>query len=269
MKSTPLSTSFIFSLIGILVVGQIYLPISIVERISLQYGTDMQQSGYVSSFFSIAYACGFLASGPLSDRYGRQKIMVIGFSCFTLCTLTIAYINVDFHKLIMMRVLQGLTAAFYPPLALAYINDNFDTSNKVKALSLMSLGFLTASILSQIYSLYLKNLNFNEIEATLIPFYFLSLTFIIKQLQSDVNKTTRKSLKNIYLSIPKLFINHNLKWIYLSTLCTLSILVAFYILMDFNYGKIFTEKNINPLTTRSIALPVMFLSLLVPKYIKN
>lgn len=133
----------------------------------------------------------------------------------------------------------------------------------------MALGFLTASILAQLFSLYFRNQSFPHIESMLLPIYLIALIMIFFCVKTEQSDGGKRKLGDIYKKIPTVLLDRNLKWIYLSTLCTLSVLVAFYILMDYYYGKFFSLNNINPLTTRAIALPAMFLSLLAPRMIKK
>lgn len=269
MKLSSIMLSILFAFIGIFVVGQIYLPIPILTEIDSQFGSGIQGAGYVSSAFSVAYAMGFLISGPLSDRYGRRKIMILGFSLFTLTTYSITFINKNFQYLLILRAFQGLTASSYPPLILAYINEKFEKMEKVRAVSFMALGFLTASILAQLFSIYFRKQLFNEIEHMLLPFYLISLIIIVIFINPNQVNNNKQNLTDIYKQMPSILTDSNLKWIYISTLCTLSVLVAFYILMDYYYGYFFSLNKINPITTRAISLPAMFLSLFAPRMIKK
>lgn len=267
MQRHPLFSSVSFALLGLTVVGQIYLPIPILARIQTQFGSSAAEATWVSSAFSFAYAAGFLLSGPLSDKFGRRHVMLTGFLGLIAATLLVARAG-NFQQLLGARVLQGLSASAFPPLILAYLNESLEAPWRGKAISFMSLGFLTASIIAQLYAIVLSGQSFGLIEMTFLPLYVIALILVFAFVDPrDGAQGSSTSLIEVYRKIPALLFEARLKWLYLSTLCTLSALVAFYILLDRNYGAQFSQAGIDPLTTRLVALPAMFLSLFAPQII--
>ncbi|XRZ02782.1 MFS transporter [Xenorhabdus stockiae] len=269
----PLLISVLLALTGLTVVGQIYIPIPILTEITQHFNNNKNMAGWVSSAFSIGYSAGFLLSGPLSDRFGRRLVMLTGFIFFLLFTVLVGFCS-NFSQLLTLRVLQGLAASCYPPIILAYLNEKLSSTLKSRAISFMSLGFLTASIVAQLYAIKFSHYGFNTIELALVPVYFVSIILIYFVVHRDkesnqVEEHNKTTLFDIYRKIPGILFEKNLKWLYLSTLCTLSALVAFYIMMDESYGKKFAIMGIEPFTTRLIVLPVMFLSLLAPWIIQK
>ncbi|EJU35703.1 MULTISPECIES: MFS transporter [Klebsiella] len=262
----PLLKSAFFALTGLTVVGQIYLPIPILAEINQHFNSGESAAGWVSSAFSIGYSAGFLLSGPLSDRFGRRRIMLLGFVFFIISTILVS-ISSHFNELLIFRIIQGLTASTYPPIILAYLNEHLLPPWRGRAISFMSLGFLTASIIAQLYAISLSAHGLNFIEFTFIPLYCISLILLFFYIEDIDRNNKTESLIEIYKKIPVLLFDKNLKWLYVSTLCTLSALVSFYILLDENYGHRFSAAHIDLLMTRLIALPVMFLSLLAPQLI--
>ncbi|MCC8381767.1 MFS transporter [Xenorhabdus sp. PB30.3] len=269
----PLLISVLLALTGLTVVGQIYIPIPILTEITQHFNNNKNMAGWVSSAFSIGYSAGFLLSGPLSDRFGRRLVMLTGFIFFLLFTVLVGFCS-SFSQLLTLRVLQGFAASCYPPIILAYLNENLSSTLKSRAISFMSLGFLTASIVAQLYAIKFSHYGFNTIELVLVPIYFGSIILIYFVVHRDkennqVEENHKTTLFDIYRKIPGILFEKNLKWLYLSTLCTLSALVAFYIMMDESYGEKFAIMGIEPFTTRLIVLPVMFLSLLAPWIIQK
>lgn len=203
--------------------------------------------------------------------------MLTGFTFFLFFTILVGFCS-DFNQLLALRVLQGFAASCYPPVILAYLNENLPSTLKSRAISFMSLGFLTASIIAQLYAIKLSHYGFNAIELTLVPVYLASILLIyivvceekiVRGENNQAGKHHKTTLFDIYRKIPGILFEKNLKWLYFSTLCTLSALVAFYIMMDKSYGEKFAMMDIAPLTTRLIVLPVMFLSLLAPRIIQK
>lgn len=264
----PAFASIAFALTGLIVVGQIYLPIPILRDIAHQFGTDPDTASWTTSSFSFAYAAGFLISGPLSDYFGRRRVMLTGFTLMLLLT-ALTSLATDMRQLLVGRTLQGLVASAFPPLILAYLGESMPAAWKTRAISFMSLGFLTASLLAQLYAITLQRWPFGQIEQSLLPAYLIALTVIFFFVEDRDGTHPQRSLLEIYRRLPSLLLERRLKWLYLSTLCTLSALVAFYLLLDARFGHAIAQAGIPPIATRLVALPAMALSLATPTVIRR
>lgn len=85
----------------------------------------------------IGLALGQLISGPLSDKYGRKKPLMIGFFIFGLVSLMIAYSN-SVYLLIILRFIQGLAGASGQVLSRAIASDMFSGPLLTKFYSMLS-----------------------------------------------------------------------------------------------------------------------------------
>lgn len=264
----PLRVTILFTFIALTVVGQIYMPVPILRAISEDFNVSLSLAGMISSAFSIGYSAGFLFFGPLSDRFGKKVVLLTSFTLFTIVTCTIGMCT-DFTYLIFLRILQGFLASSYPPIILSYMNENLPPLWRTKAISAISLGFLTASIIAQTYALLMSHYNFNSLQLFLLPIYILSIISIYFFLSDTTSKniTSRPSLLGVYKMIPALLLE--IRYLYLSTLCTLSALVAFYVLLDNVYRVAFSSSKITLFITQLLVLPVMLLSLFSPMFIKK
>jgi MFS transporter, DHA1 family, multidrug resistance protein len=74
-----------------------------------------------------AFAVGQLIIGPLSDRYGRRPILIIGFAVFTLASLACA-VAPGIALLTVARAFQGLGACAGLVVTRAVIGDAFDSA---------------------------------------------------------------------------------------------------------------------------------------------
>lgn len=84
----------------------------------------------------LGLAIGQLISGPLSDRYGRKKPLMIGFFIFALVSLLIA-ISHSVYLLIGLRFIQGLAGASGQVLSRAIASDLFSGPLLTKFYSLL------------------------------------------------------------------------------------------------------------------------------------
>ena len=87
------------------------------------------------SLNALAYSLATLVHGPLSDRYGRRPVLLIGMTAFTGFSFLCA-IAQSVDQLIAARVLQGLTAAVEGVLVLSIIRDLFEKQDQVRAIAM-------------------------------------------------------------------------------------------------------------------------------------
>lgn len=103
-----------------------------------------QQS--VTSFF-IGIAVGQLFAGPLSDRFGRRPVLLIGFGLFFLATIGCALAQ-DAHSLILARGLQGLAAAASPAAGRAMVRDIWEGNQAARAMSYITMAVIIAPLIA-------------------------------------------------------------------------------------------------------------------------
>lgn len=100
-----------------------YLPAMPTMTGHLLGATDALVKSTVTVFF-LFYALGMLLWGPLSDKYGRKKPMVISFVVYCASTLLCAVAGTIFG-LLFGRIMQGIGAAGITAISFAMINDCF------------------------------------------------------------------------------------------------------------------------------------------------
>jgi MFS transporter, DHA1 family, multidrug resistance protein len=76
------------------------------------------------SFFMAGFALSPIAYGPLSDRYGRRPMLIIGLALFTLGGLACAASG-TLNRLLLARFVQGAGAGSGMTLAMAMVRDLF------------------------------------------------------------------------------------------------------------------------------------------------
>jgi MFS family permease len=98
--------------------------------------------------YSLAYGLGFLIFGPLSDRYGRKPILVPGMVALALATAGLAAAS-SLPMVAVLRSVQGLVAASFAVVALAYVGEALPPRWRSTGIGAMSTAFLVAGILGQ------------------------------------------------------------------------------------------------------------------------
>ncbi|MGG2015683.1 MFS transporter [Bacillus sp. S10(2024)] len=142
---------FIFCIAGISVVSQGFIMIPIENQLIFHLQIPKDTAYLSSSTFSIFYAIGFLIFAPLSNRFGKKNILVLGLFALSFCTLTISFCKI-YNLFLFLRALQGLVAATFTPLALAYAFELFIPKHQGYVIGILSTAFTMSSILGQILS---------------------------------------------------------------------------------------------------------------------
>ena len=103
----------------------------------------------MSTFTSylIGYSFGILLWGPLSDVYGRKKILIIG-ACLYVISSIICPISSSYDQLVWARLGQGFGDAACATVAMAIARDCYSGQNLVRVLATISTIFMVAPILA-------------------------------------------------------------------------------------------------------------------------
>lgn len=136
---------------GFIVVGQLYVTIPMVAGIAVRFGVEPAHAALIGTAFGIAYAAGFLLLGPLSDRFGRKRMILIGLVATAIATTLVAMAD-DFGMLLAARAVQGLAASIFPPVALSLVTEELPPPHRPLGVSLMSFAFLGAAPLAQLFA---------------------------------------------------------------------------------------------------------------------
>ncbi|EQD81642.1 MFS transporter [Saccharopolyspora erythraea] len=143
------TTITLMTVTGLLVVGQLYAVIPLLPAMARDWGGTHAEMTATSSLFGIAYAVGFLLTGPLSDRFGRRRVVVTGLTAMAVTTLAIAFAP-SLAAGGTLRVVQGLCAAGFSPAALAYLTERLAPRHRPVALSCLVTSFTAAAITGQV-----------------------------------------------------------------------------------------------------------------------
>lgn len=106
-------------------------------------GVSVRDLGATLSSFFLAFAIGQLFVGPLSDRFGRQRLVVIGLAIFMVGSVICAMATTLPH-LIGGRVVQALGVCATSVLSRAIARDLFDGQELARALSLTMVAMAAA-----------------------------------------------------------------------------------------------------------------------------
>jgi len=150
------------------------------NSITKYFSVDEAAAQSLLSGYFIAMAVSQLIYGPLSDRYGRRRPLLVGLVGFALGGLIAASAE-SFEVLVLARVLQGLGAASIASIIRAIINDSYGRLEAAGAFATISgimvivpiFSFAFGGLISDLIGW--KGIMFGIFFAGLIP---LALNFI-------------------------------------------------------------------------------------------
>ncbi|MGW4352977.1 MFS transporter, partial [Nocardia sp. NPDC004582] len=142
--------------VGILVVGQLYVVLPVLNRLAADWDTSRSAVTWTTTAFGLAYGAGFLVTGPLSDRWGRRPVIVGGLAATVVSTLLVA-VAPGLVAGLSARILQGLTASFFAPAAFAYLSERIAPERRIVALTCLTSSFLGAGVVAQVLAQLIGN----------------------------------------------------------------------------------------------------------------
>ncbi len=112
----------------------LYLPA--LPSMSEVFGVPTTLTNLTLVAFFFFYAVGTLFWGPMSDKYGRKKILIVGSGIYSAASMVCA-IAPTVYVLIAARVLQGIGAGAITAVSMALIKDCFSGKQRETILAIV------------------------------------------------------------------------------------------------------------------------------------
>ncbi len=112
---------------------------AMLPELSRQFGVSMAEAAQVVSFFAVVYGLSQLVYGPLGDRFGKYRIVVLATMGCSLGSVASALAG-SLDALLAGRVLAALCAAAIIPMTMAWIGDTVPYAQRQETLARVGLG---------------------------------------------------------------------------------------------------------------------------------
>jgi MFS family permease len=111
---------FAFTLGWMFINANKYFLNPILGEIGLEYNLNNTQLGLVNSIFFLTYTIAQIPAGAFSDKFGRKKLLVVGFILYGILT-GVSGLMAGFTGFLVARAVAGLSSATYygPQFALS------------------------------------------------------------------------------------------------------------------------------------------------------
>lgn len=150
------SLGFIILLAALVAFGPLsidmYLP-SLTE-ITKDLSADIRDIKQTVTLFLIGFSIGMFFYGPLSDRFGRRKLLFTGIIIYIMATIGCIFAT-NGTELFIARLFQALGGASASVLARAIVRDRYSVQDSARILSWMHTITMIATLIAPILGSYL------------------------------------------------------------------------------------------------------------------
>ena len=161
-----------------------YLPAMSLMSEFLQ--SDIHQVELSVSTFLIGFAVGQITGGPLSDRFGRKPIIMIGLLVYALASLSLVWIQ-SLDQLLALRVVQAIGGGLTVVNSTAIVRDKFEGKEIAQVLSMVAIIMMTAPLFAPLIgSAILTLFSWNMIFAFLAIYSFVMILILMWQLPESL-----------------------------------------------------------------------------------
>ncbi len=162
----------------------LYLPA--LPQMNSYFGSSSAITNLTLSAFFIFYAVGMLFWGPLSDKYGRKPVLIMGSIVYMMCSIACA-LSSNIYFLILARSLQGIGAGGITSVSIAIIKDSYSGKRRESVLAVcQTVSGLAPMLAPVVGSLILRFTNWRG------TFWTLAVTSIISLVLSILYQETLK-----------------------------------------------------------------------------
>ncbi len=145
VTARPLTGGLVYLLAGLAAIGALATNIILPSfpQMAADLGVSAKDLGLLLSSFFVAFAFGQLVVGPLSDRFGRAKLVIGGLAVFAAGSILCA-VATTFPMMVTGRVIQAIGACTASVLARAIGRDLFEGAALGRALALTMIASAAA-----------------------------------------------------------------------------------------------------------------------------
>ncbi|MEZ8450171.1 multidrug effflux MFS transporter [Vibrio splendidus] len=130
----------------------LYLP-ALPQMVEV-FNTDRSMVNLTLSSYFVTYAIGLLFWGPLSEKFGRKPILLIGLAGYMVASILCAMTN-SIEQLIGTRVFQAFAGSAITVIATAIVKDLYDGREREKIMATIMSLVIIAPMVAPVFGAFL------------------------------------------------------------------------------------------------------------------
>ncbi|PIB22771.1 MFS transporter [Maribacter sp. 4G9] len=146
--------SMLMALVSLVINMMLPAYIKIKQSFNLSDSSEVHK---VVSFLYLGLAIGQLFLGPLSDAWGRKKVMALGLLTFLFGCL-ISTLATKFNFLLIGQIIQGLGLGAPRVLTLSIVRDKFSGNSMAKIVSYIMVVYILTPTVSPTFGKFIVDL---------------------------------------------------------------------------------------------------------------
>ncbi len=222
--------------------------------------TGDNQRQWVITAYILGFGGAQMIYGPLSDRYGRRKVLFAGLGIYVAAALA-AIFTPTFGILVALRVIQGIGAAATRVIALSVVRDRFNGPQMASVMSLVMMVFMVMPVFApNLGSAILFFGTWRELSAVMCLFGVVAFAWAWFRLPETLHPEDRRELttKRVMEAFRIIFTNRQAFGYTLATGAFFGVLFAFIAQAEQIYTQVY---GIGPAFTLYFSLVACFMSL--------
>lgn len=130
----------------------LYLP-ALPQMVEV-FNTDQSMVNLTLSSYFVTYAVGLLFWGPLSEKFGRKPILLIGIASYMMASVLCAMTN-SIEQLIGARIFQAFAGSAITVIATAIVKDLYDGREREKIMATIMSLVIIAPMVAPVFGAFL------------------------------------------------------------------------------------------------------------------
>ncbi len=130
----------------------LYLP-ALPQMVEV-FNTDQSMVNLTLSSYFVTYAVGLLFWGPLSEKFGRKPILLIGIVSYMVASVLCAMTN-SIEQLIGARIFQAFAGSAITVIATAIVKDLYDGREREKIMATIMSLVIIAPMVAPVFGAFL------------------------------------------------------------------------------------------------------------------
>jgi DHA1 family bicyclomycin/chloramphenicol resistance-like MFS transporter len=143
-------TEFIAMMAALMALNALAIDIMLpgLQQIGASLGVENENHRqYVVSAYLFGFGIAQLFYGPISDRFGRRKPLLIGLAVYILSAIAVVFVP-SFAGLLILRFIQGIGSAATRVIAISVVRDVFGGRAMAEVMSLIMMVFMVVPVIA-------------------------------------------------------------------------------------------------------------------------